>query len=94
MQESGLTEIKPFICISAIWGQYPVFFTFPPPATPLFPPPTSQLLSAHCREQLKPYFSFLGVLLAQKFTYGVPEWLMTVASLFIDMVGNTPFLIT
>ena len=26
MQESGLTEIIPFICISAIWGQHPVFF--------------------------------------------------------------------
>ena len=25
MQESGLTEIIPFICISAIWGQYPAF---------------------------------------------------------------------
>ena len=24
-QESGLTEISPFICISAIWGQCPVF---------------------------------------------------------------------
>ena len=23
MEESGLTEIIPFICISAIWGQYP-----------------------------------------------------------------------
>ena len=25
MQESGLTEIIPLICASAIWGQYPVF---------------------------------------------------------------------
>ena len=25
MQESGLTEIIPLICTSAIWGQYPVF---------------------------------------------------------------------
>ena len=25
MQESGLTEIIPFIRTSAIWGQYPVF---------------------------------------------------------------------
>ena len=24
MQESGLTEIIPLICISDIWGQYPV----------------------------------------------------------------------
>ena len=26
MQEAGLTEIIPLICISAIWGQYPVIF--------------------------------------------------------------------
>ena len=26
MQESGLTEIIPFIYISTIWGPYPVFF--------------------------------------------------------------------
>ena len=25
MQESGLTEIIPFICTSALWSQYPVF---------------------------------------------------------------------
>ena len=25
MQESGLTEIIPLICTSAIWGLYPVF---------------------------------------------------------------------
>ena len=25
IQESGLTEIIPLICTSAIWGQYPVF---------------------------------------------------------------------
>ena len=27
MRESGLTEIIPFICISAIWDQYSAFFT-------------------------------------------------------------------
>ena len=27
MQESGLTEIIPLICVSAIWGQYSVLFT-------------------------------------------------------------------
>ena len=26
MQESGLNEIIPFTCISAIWGQYPMLF--------------------------------------------------------------------
>ena len=25
MQESGLTEIIPLICTSALWGQYPSF---------------------------------------------------------------------
>ena len=29
MQECRLTEIIPFICISAIWGFFPVFFTSP-----------------------------------------------------------------
>ena len=29
MQESGFTKIIHFICISAICGQYPVFFTSP-----------------------------------------------------------------
>ena len=28
VQESGLPEIIPFICISAIWGQYPMIFHF------------------------------------------------------------------
>ena len=28
MQESGFTEIIPFMCISAIWGQHPMFSTF------------------------------------------------------------------
>ena len=42
MQESRLTEIIPFICISAIWGQYPEFFTFSPDP------------SSHHKEQLQP----------------------------------------
>ena len=68
MQESGVTEITPFICISAIWGQFPVFLCF-----------FLQLefLSAHHREWLQPdgchigqvLFSFLIVPRAQKFTF-------------------------
>ena len=27
MQESVFTEVIPLICISAIWGRYPCFFT-------------------------------------------------------------------
>ena len=34
----------------------------------------------------------LGALWAPKFTFGGPKSLMAVISLFIDMVGNTPFL--
>ena len=26
MLESGLTEIIPFLCISAVWSQYPAIF--------------------------------------------------------------------
>ena len=33
----------------------------------------------------------LGTLHAQIFMFGGPEWLMTMASLFIDMTGNTHF---
>ena len=44
MQEPGLTEIIPFIFISAIWGQYPVFFTSP----------LCQILGDCCREELQP----------------------------------------
>jgi len=56
-----------------------------------------RLLGAHSREWLqlaaKSQASFfLGPLWAQKLTFGGPELLIGVTSLFIDMVGNTPFL--
>ena len=41
MQESGISEITPFICFSAVWGQY-VCFSYP------------EFLSAHLREWLQP----------------------------------------
>ena len=37
-------------------------------------------------------FSFLSALRTQKFTFGGPELLMTVASVFTDTAGNTRFL--
>ena len=41
--------------------------------------------------RLQVLFSFLGVLKAQKFTFGGPESLMTVTSLFTDMAGILHF---
>ena len=76
MQESGLTEIIPFICISAIWGQYPAFSLSAHPQG--------------AAAGLQVLF-FLGALGAQKFTFGGPESRMTVTSLFTDIAGNTPF---
>ena len=88
MQESGLTEIIPFICISAIWGQYPVFFHILPKSSVLTRGSSCSLMAT--RQQV--LFSFLSALQAQKFMFGGPELLMVVTSLFIDMAGNTPFL--
>ena len=42
--------------------------------------------------RLQLFFSFLGALRAQEFTFGGLESLMTVMSLFTDMPGNTPSL--
>ena len=42
MQESGITELIPIICISAILGRYPVFFHI------------LSFLGAHHREWLQP----------------------------------------
>lgn len=41
---------------------------------------------------LQVLLSFLSALRTQKFTFGGPQSLMTVASVFTDMAGNTPFL--
>ena len=57
--------------------------------------------SAHCGEWLQPEgcqimqgFFFLSALMAQELTFGGPELLMTMASLFTDMTVNIPFLIS
>ena len=77
MQESGLTEIIPLVCTSAIWGQFPVFSHPEPP-----------FLKAHHGEWLQSrwqvFFSSLSSL-------RVP-FLITVQSLFTVMTGNIPFL--
>ena len=31
MQESGIIEVMPFVCFSAMWGQHPVLFYFSHP---------------------------------------------------------------
>ena len=80
MQKSGLTEIIPFICISAIWGQYPAF---------LHPEVFRAHVESGCRLMAagsQVLFSFLVVLRAQKFTFGGPKSLMTVTPLFTDMM--------
>ena len=86
MQESGFTEIIPFICISAIWGQYPVIFHFLNTS--------GLLIGSGCgltADRSQVLFSFLGALRAQKFTFGGQESLMAVACLFTDMVGTLHF---
>ena len=76
MQDSGLTEILSFICISAIWSQYPVFF-----------------LNVRQREWLQPEgCQIAGIVLLPVCPGRLESW-MTVTSLFIDIVGNTPFLV-
>ena len=87
MQESGLTEIIPFICISAICVQYPAFFHICP--SQLLPQCSPWGVIDGCRIGR---IVFLGALGAQKFTFEGPELLMAVISLFIDVAGNTAFL--
>ena len=86
MRESGLTEIIPFKCLSAIWGQRPVFFSH------LSGPQCSVRRGCSSIAVRQQTFFFLGTLHTQKFTFGGPESLMVVTSLFIDTAGNTPFL--
>ena len=86
MQESGLTEIIPFICISAIWGQHPAFFTS---CTSLRLTVGSGCGLTAGRWQV--FFSFLSALGAQQLILEL-QLLMTVTSLFTEMAGNTSFL--
>ena len=81
MQESGLIEIIPFICISAIWASILCF------SSVLTVGSGCSLMAA--RSQV--LFCFLVPLRAQKFTFGGSKLLMTVTSLFTDMTGILHF---
>ena len=58
-----------------------------------------EFLSAHRRQWLQPvdcwivlgFFSFLGALRAQRFTFGEPELLMTMTASFTGMAGILHF---
>ena len=80
VQESGLTEIIPFICISPIGGQYLVFIHIL--SSSEFTIGSGCSLMAVGSLVL---FSFLGLLRAQKFTFGGLQLLMTVTSLFANL---------
>ena len=80
-QESGLTGIIPFVCISAIWANIPCF------SSVLTVGSGCSLMAA--RSQV--LFCFLVPLRAQKFTFGGSKLLMTVTSLFTGMAGILHF---
>ena len=86
MQESGLTKIIPFICISAISGL--VYCDFHLLSSLGLTIGNGCSLSA---ARLQVLFFFLSALRAQDFTFEGLESLITVTSLFIDRAENTPF---
>ena len=78
MQESGLTEIIPFICTSTIWGQFPV-------SRPELP-----VLKAHHGKWLQSRWQvFFSSLSSYRSSL---QFLMAVRSLFTVTTGNIPFL--
>ena len=80
VQEPGLTEIGPLICISATWDQHPVCFHI------LSSPGFTVGVAAAWR--LLDHANILSLL--EEFTFGGPQPLMTLTSLFTDMAGDTP----
>ena len=84
MQESGIIEVISFMYISGIWASVCLFdFSHRP---------HPQLLSNHCERwrhllDCRHYVLFWE----SSFTFGGLKSLMTVISLFIDMVGDIPF---
>ena len=82
VQESGLTEIIPFVRISAIWAQGPAFFISPP-----------RTVGSGCSlmAMVSRYYSLYWVP-SGAFTFGWPEAVMAVTSLLMDMAGNMSFL--
>ena len=79
LHKSGLTEIIPFTCISAIWGQYSVIFHILSSSVLTI---RSGFSLASAGSQV--LFSFLGAFRTHRFIFGWLESLMTVASLFTD----------
>ena len=87
MKESGLTELIPFICISAIWGLYPFFFFFNFVASlvTVGSGGSWQLLDCrHCSP-------FWGPSRLRNSFGGQNLKPMPVTSLFIDVAGDIPF---
>ena len=88
MQESGLTDIIPLMCISAVWGQYSVFWH---PECP-----QELTVSRGCSltaARWHVFFCFLSSLRAHQFTVGSGcnlRWWCH--SLFTDIAGNIPFI--
>ena len=83
----GAHETIPLMCISAIWGQYLVFFTFWA-SLGLTEGNGYSLMAARWQ-----VFLFLPVFSQGSPAHiGVLQLLMTVTSLFTDMIGNIPFL--
>ena len=78
MQESGLTEVILFKCISALWGQDPEFFT---PSSSGLPVGSGCSLTASDGRDSSPSWV--------PWRAGIRT---TVASLFINMTGNIPVL--
>ena len=86
MKESGLTELIPFICISAIWGLYPFFFfNFVASLVTVGSGGSWQLLDCrHCSP-------FWGPSRLRNSFGGQNLKPMPVTSLFIDVAGDIPF---
>ena len=93
MQESGLTEIIPFICTSVIWAIILCFHSLGSPTAP------GRALQGSLQRMAAESGCYMaGILFLPESPQnssahvGRLQSLMTVASLFTDMIGNTPFL--
>ena len=88
MQESGIIEVIPFICVSTIWGQHPAFLQR---YSSLLEFPWVVITDDY--DILK--FLECGVVqlvgMAQKFTFGGLELWMAVTLLAHHMAGNISF---
>lgn len=87
MGESGIMEIIPFICLSAILGQYTVFLTSPAPWGFTI---RNGCSSIAVRSQV--FFSLPQCPQGSQTHAGGLQSIMTVTPLFTYMPGNIPFL--